>query len=165
MLSYTHNVGPSSFTNSVCLPVSMPSLAATTTLPSHKDSRTRSDQTSCQMSEERLQLLGGAHRHCYHLGWSWGSGQVRGICWLLRLVRILPFLPFSRVFTKCADNYVGFVAYAMSNQPCCITRRVRTRESRRRMFSAWLLLRMPLFRHPRVRKLIFVDLPVLTCPL
>jgi len=46
MLRYTHNVGPSSFTNSIYLPVSVPSLGAMTTLPGHQDPpRTWSDKT------------------------------------------------------------------------------------------------------------------------
>jgi hypothetical protein len=83
---------------------------------------------SCQVSEERLKLLDGAHRDCYRLSWSSGSGQVRDVCWVLCLVRLLLFLPFFDVSTECADN---FVAYALSNRPRRITRRVRTRESRR----------------------------------
>jgi hypothetical protein len=156
----THNVSSSSFTNSVCLPVSMRSPASArchnnSSRPSRSLRMERQLSFSCQVCEERLELLDGAHRDCYRLSWSSESGQVRGVCWVLYLVRLLLFLPFLDVSTECADNFVGFVAYALSNRPRRITRRIRTRESRRRIFLLWSLLPMPLIR--RVRKLILVD--------
>jgi len=161
MLSCNQNVHPSWFTNSVyqspCarqLP-----LGATTTLPGHQDPLTKSDKTHCHVKCLKsvfsfwVVLIGTVIASVGAGDLDKFAGFVGYFAWYVYSCSFR----FPDVSTECADKFVGFVAYALSTRPRCTTRRVRTRDSRRRFFSAWSLLLVPLFRHSQVRKLTFVD--------
>ena len=123
MLSYTHNVGPSSFTNSVYqspYPSQLP-FGATKALPGHRHSLTWSDKIH-------------SHVKCLENILSFRAMLISTVILSVRAGDLDTFVAFVGCFawyvnscSRCfADNYIGFVAYAMSDRPRCITRRVRT---------------------------------------
>ena len=102
-------------------------LGATTTLPGHQDPRTGSDNAHFLV-------------RCLKNVLSF---------WVLCLVRLLLSLPFLEVSTERADNFIGLVAYALSNRPRRITRRYSYTGKQKMNFFALVAatLPMPLFRH------------------